>query len=66
MKENSQLKINWKHINQVICTLVGDKGQNITKQNIKSRGSQSALLVKLSGHTPKFFYTDVFAVILTQ
>ena len=59
MKENSLLKINRRHINQVIYTSVVDKGQNTTKQSFKSRDSQNALLLKLIGHIPKFFDTDV-------
>ena len=39
---------------------VVDKGQNITKNNFKSRDSQNALLVKLSGYIPNFFNTDIF------
>ena len=60
MKENSLLKINRRHINQVICTSVVNKGQNKTKKRFKSRDSQNALLVKLSGHIPSFCDIDVF------
>ena len=60
MKENSLLKINRRHINQVMCMPGFDKGQNITKQSFKSRDSQNPSLVKLNGHIRKFFDTDAF------
>ena len=60
MKENSLLKINGRHINQVICNSVVCKEQNTTKQSFKSRDSQNALLLKLSGHIPNFLDNDVF------
>lgn len=53
------MKINRKHTDQVIFTVV-DKGENITKQNFKSRYSQNALLTKLSRHIPKIFDTGFF------
>ena len=43
-----------------MCTPVIHKGQNIIKQNYKSRDSQNVLLSKLSGHISKFFDNDVF------
>ena len=60
MKENSLLKINGRHINQVMCMPGFVKGKNITKQSFKSRDSQTPSLVKLSAHIGKFFDTDTF------
>ena len=60
MKENSLLKVNGRHINQVICKSVVCKEQNTTKQSFKSRDSQNALLLKLSGYIHNFLGNDVF------